>query len=82
MDPPKADIHEAYRPGMTWYDLVKAVAASHGCLDIDEMAADVILWEYTAFPMADAGYIAKQLDRYFAGYRDESEPFYHEPDNP
>lgn len=60
---------------MTWLDLVRAVASSHGALDISDTDADYVLWEYTAFPLASADYVARQLDRYFAGAPELQRPF-------
>lgn len=50
---------------MTWGDLVRVVGARHGFLTLNEVDCDFVLWEHTAFPMADAAYVTKQLDRYF-----------------
>lgn len=51
---------------MTWLDLVVLVAwlnGEGGTLSKED--ADLILWEYTAFPFADPAYVAKQLTAYF-----------------
>lgn len=50
---------------MTWFDLVRIIAFAHGITDLSETDMDWILWEYTAFPLADAAYIAGQLDNVF-----------------
>ena len=54
--------------GMTWFDLVRLSGAVHGFTeaDLDDLTMDVILWEQTAFPMADAAYVSRQLDAFFA----------------
>jgi hypothetical protein len=51
---------------VTWFDLVHLVAWVNGQgRHISNEEADFILWEYTAFPFADATYIARQLETYF-----------------
>lgn len=59
---PKLNDPEA---SMTWLDLVRMSAAVHH-IEVDDVDADWVLWEHTAFPLADAAYVARQLDEFFA----------------
>lgn len=52
--------------GLTWADLVRLTATTAGYLShLDDVEVDFILWEHTAFPIADAPYILRQLEAFF-----------------
>lgn len=49
---------------MTWLDLCRSVAWSYH-IDLNMEQADVILWEFTAFPMGDKVLVEEQLHEFF-----------------
>jgi hypothetical protein len=53
-------------PDETWLGLVRHVADNHQVSDLTDREIDHILWEYTAYPFADADYIERQLHELFS----------------
>ena len=49
----------------SWWTLVRLVGHAHGHHDLDADQFEVVLWEHTAFPVADLPTITAQLKEYF-----------------
>lgn len=58
--------------GITWGEYVINLAAAHGIEGLTEAEIDHMLWEETAWPMADVDYIRDQLIELFARRNEEA----------
>lgn len=56
--------------GLTWGQWVTNVAAANDIDDLTEFDIDEILWERTAWPMADVDYVKRQLLELFANWKE------------
>lgn len=52
----------------SWYTLVQLVAAAHGHHRLTPAEFEVVLWEHTAFPVADLPLLTRQLKEYFGDH--------------
>jgi hypothetical protein len=55
--------------GITWGEYVANIAETHDVHGLSESNIDEILWEHTAWPMADADYVQRQLHKLFADWK-------------
>jgi hypothetical protein len=55
--------------GLSWGEFVTNIAEANGIHDLTEPDIDELLWEHTAWPMADAAYIQRQLNELFANWK-------------
>lgn len=57
---------EPIGPDVSWQRWVTWCAVEHGHREPTTEEIDFILWERTAFPMAGADHVKKQVHEYFA----------------
>lgn len=59
--------------GLTWADWVRLIASDYG-VSLTDDAIDFVLWERTAWPVADVAHVREQLHAFFAGCPNENRP--------
>jgi hypothetical protein len=55
--------------GITWGEMVTNLAIAHGIHDLTEKDIDWLLWECTAWPIADVDYVRRQLEELFTNWK-------------
>jgi hypothetical protein len=57
--------------GLTWGQYVENLAAANGIDGLTEFDIDEILWEHTAWPMAEVDYVRGQILELFTTWKEK-----------